>query len=155
MKINFTKKEYRSLLDIIHIAYWVMYAHKVGDRKDTQEYEALFQKILSFADEMGCRDLVEYVKENGKYYPTQQFESETVARELIDEFQTENFWEELISRLARRDLLKEKQVSSVAELSDDEWISGMTKAEEKWVKEFETFDLARISVNQSFKDVIH
>jgi phage pi2 protein 07 len=155
MKINFTKKEYRFLSDIIHIADWIMNSHSVEQRKETEEHEAVFQKLLSFAKEMGYEDLIECVKGNGKYYPTHKFENESVAHQFIDEFQEDIFWEELISRLARRDLLKEKQVGSVAELSDDEWISGMTNAEEKWVKEFEEFDLDRISVNQSFKDVVH
>jgi hypothetical protein len=155
MKINFTKKEYRSLLDIIHIADWIMNSHSIEERKDTEEYEEVFQKLLACAKEMGYEDLIEYIKRNGKYYPTHKFENESVAHQFIDEFQEDIFWEELATRLARRDLLKTNPASSSVELSEEEWFSAMIEAEEKWIKEFEEFGLDRISVNQSFKDVIH
>ncbi len=151
MKINFTKKEYRTLLDIIHIADWVMHAHDTEGRTDTQEYEELFQKLFSFAEEMGFADLIQLSKEDGKYYPTFNFESESVAENLIQEFENNSFWEELTSRLARRDVLKEKHTESAAELSEEEWFALMSKAEEKWVKEFDEFDLDRISVDRAVK----
>lgn len=155
MKINFTKKEYRTLLDIIHIADWVLHAHDTEGRTDTQEYEALFQKLFSLAEEMGYADLIQVSKEDGKFYPTFNFESESVAEDLIQEFENNSFWEELTSRLARRDVLKEKNAESVAELSDEEWFSAMTVAEEKWVKEFDEFDLDRVVVDQAVKGVLH
>lgn len=155
MKVNFTKKEYRTLLDIIHIADWIMHAHDTEDRKDTQQYRELFQKLLSFAEEMGFADLIELAEEDGNYYPTFKFESESAAERLIQEFENHSFWEELISRLAERDVLKEKKAESISDLDPDEWISAMTTAEEKWAKEFERFDLDRITVERAFKDVIH
>lgn len=155
MKINFTKKEYRALLDIIQIADWVMYAHDVEEKKETEEYRYLFQKIYSFAKEMGFDDLIEYVKEDGKFYPTRKFEDESMADPLIQNYENKSFWEELINRLAQRDVLKEKQIDSLAKLSEEELIVTISKAEEKWVKEFEAHDLDRISVNQTFNDVVH
>jgi hypothetical protein len=146
MKINFTKKEYRTLLDIIHIADWVMHAHDTEGRTDTQEYETLFQKLFSFAEEMGYDDLIEYAKEDDKYYPNFNFESESLAENYIQEFENNSFWEELTSRLARRDVLKAKNAESAAELSEEEWFQSVIEAEEKWIKEFDEFDLDRIAV---------
>ena len=155
MKINFTKKEYRSLLDIIQIADWIINSHSIEQRKETEEYEEVFQKPLACAKEMGCEDLIEYVNRDGKYYPTHTFENESLAHQFIDDFQEEIFWEELVSRLARRDLLKTKPTSSAVELSEEELFSAMIEAEKKWIKEFEAFGLDRISVNLTFDDVIH
>ena len=155
MKINFTKNEYRTLLDIIHIAHWIINAHEVEVRKDTEHFEQLFQKLLSFADEMGFADLIEHVKKDGKYYPTGKFESESLAEQLIDEFENKNFWDELINRLAERDVLKDKKAEYLSDLDPDEWIPAMTKAEEQWIKEFEAYDLDRIIVNKALKLVVH
>ena len=151
MKINVTKKEYRTLLDIIHIADWVLHAHDTEGRTDTQEYQELFQKFFALAEEMGYDDLIQLSKEDSKYYPTFNFESESVAENLIQEFENNSFWEELTSRLARRDVMKEKNAQSVADLSDEEWFEAMTTAEEKWVKEFDSHDLDRISVDKAVK----
>jgi hypothetical protein len=119
MKIHFTKKEYRALLDIIQIADWVMHAHDIQEKHETAYYRELFQKFYSFAKEMGFEDLIEFAKENGEYYPTRKFEDESMADPLIQSFENKSFWDNLIDRLAERDALKEKQVDSFAELDPE------------------------------------
>jgi hypothetical protein len=49
MKINFTKKEYRLLLDMVEIAEWVLNAHKSDPSDEIKKYSDLYQKILSYA----------------------------------------------------------------------------------------------------------
>ena len=57
MKINFTKREYRLLIDILEISEWVLNAHSNVEREDTKKYSELAQKIFSYAKEMGYEDL--------------------------------------------------------------------------------------------------
>jgi len=64
MKINFTKKEYRSLIDLLDIANWVINAHRTGIGEEPKEYADLIQKIYSFSKEMGCEDIIEFNKSN-------------------------------------------------------------------------------------------
>jgi hypothetical protein len=151
MKINFTKKEYRALLDVIQIADWVINSHETEEREDTEEFDALFQKLLSHAEEMGFAGLVERSSKDGKYYATFNFETESVSEQLIQEFENNSFWEELIARLGRRDALKDKEAPSIVEVSEEEWFSALTAAEQKWAKEFEENDLDRLVVDKAVK----
>jgi len=63
MKINFTKSEYQILLDVIYMADWILHAHDTEDRSNTKEYSDLFQKLMSYAKDMGCEDLVDFDKQ--------------------------------------------------------------------------------------------
>jgi len=58
MKINITKKEYRTLLEMIEIANWVLFAHKIEKDPETDKFRELEQKLLSYAKDMGAKHLV-------------------------------------------------------------------------------------------------
>jgi hypothetical protein len=103
MKINFTKKEYRLLLDIVYLGQWMMEAHQVGEPDEDDGYEMLVQKIYSFAKDMGCEDLVVPEKKMNKFYTSRLYEDESGVHEIIDRYNDDSFWDELVNRLAERD----------------------------------------------------
>jgi len=147
MKIDFTRKEYRRLLDILYIADWVMNAHKVEDDPKTEAYKELEQKIFSYAKDMGFEDLIEYVVDHGEYFPTRKLEESSPTMEFIGEFENDTFWEELISRLADRDLIK--QMGGMKELSKlpfEERVKKTLALEEKYASEFEKKGLDSLSI---------
>jgi len=87
MKINFTKSEYRILLDVIYMADWILHAHDTEDRSDTKEYSDLFQKLMSYAKDMGCEDLVNFDEQQQNYAESFIFEEESSAW-----FKKGSFW---------------------------------------------------------------
>ena len=155
MNINFTKDEYLLLLDIIYMADWILHAHSIGERSETKDYSALFQKLMLHAKDLGCSDLIEFYEPEQNYVLTEDFEEGSAALDYLDEFEGESFWDELISRLAMRDALIALKVSSAHEVSSDELFPALSKAEEYWSKEFETFDLSRISLNKGHSSILH
>jgi hypothetical protein len=155
MKINFTKSEYQIMLDVIYMADWILHAHDTEDRSDTKEYSDLFQKLMSYAKEMGCEDLVDFDKQQKNYAESFLFEEESPALEYIDEFEDESFWSELISRLARRDALIELKVDNPDDVDTETLYTAIFKEEDKWSKEFEAFGLSRIRLNKAQLDILH
>lgn len=146
MKINFTKKEYRSLIDLLDIANWVINAHRTDIGGESNEYADLIQKIYSFSKEMGCEDIIEFNKSLGGYFSTREFEENSESREYIEKFEQDTFWAQLVARLANRDILTKFTVRSLAELSLDDRFSAMCEAESRWEDEFEKHDLERICI---------
>lgn len=136
MKIHFTKKEYRLLLDIVSIADWVMNSHTTGNNPKSEPYEELEQKIFSYAKDAGLENLVMYNKQYDKYFPTREYEDEETDRPFIDEYEEEVFWEELCGRLAQRDLLQEKGIQEIKEMDPIEVLTEEDKIAEKYDKEF-------------------
>ena len=155
MKINFTKSEYRTLLDVIYMADWILPTHDTEDRSGTKEYSDLFQKLMSYAKNMGCEDLVGFDEQQKDYAASFIFEEESPALDYIDEFENDSFWAELISRLAQRDALIELKANNPHDVESEDLFAAISKAEEKWSKEFEAFGLDRIRKDQTQHDVLH
>lgn len=135
MKINFTKKEYRHLLDLIYLGDWVMTAADVEQDINKKHHEEITQKIYSFAKDFGCEDLIEYDAECDGYNETRDFEESEVSKHLTN-YEENSFWETLISRLAERDFLKDLPPGGLKALSLEEKFSGIQKHEDKWAEEF-------------------
>ena len=137
------------------MADWVLHAHDTGDRSDTKEYSDLFQKLMSYAKDMGCEDLVDFDKQQKNYAESFQFEEEFSALGYIEEFEDDSFWSELISRLARRDAMIELKVDNPNDVDTETLYTAIFKAEDKWSKEFEAFGLDRICLNKAPLDILH
>ena len=148
MKINFTKKEYRLLLDLVYLGEWMIEAHETGRTPESEKYEMIIQKIYSHAKEMGCEDLIESAEQFNEYFPTMEYE-ESEVRDYIDEYNDETFWSELIGRLMERDVRQECADKNIDVNSiEDFWELG-TPHEEKYAQEFSNYGLARLVVKEA------
>ncbi|MFY9261686.1 MAG: hypothetical protein WAO71_14420 [Gallionella sp.] len=147
MKIEFTRKEYQNLLDMLYIANWVLTAHKLEDDPRVEAYEALEQKIYAHAQPMGFGDLIEYMADDEEYYPTKKYEDTSPAAAFIQEFENDSFWEELIDRLANRDLIKQAGgVENLSSLSVEQHFGLLHPLETKYSAEFEQNGLDGIRI---------
>jgi hypothetical protein len=72
----------------------------------------------------------------GKYYPTREYEDAGTDRPFIEEFEEEVFWEELGSRLAQRDLIKEVGIKKIREMDTIERLTAEDEIAEKYHREF-------------------
>jgi hypothetical protein len=136
MKIHFTKKEYRLLLDYIAIGQWVMHAYDTSDGEPATEYDQLEQKILALAKDFGWENLVQHDSSAKKYYPTREYEMAEEVTTFLEEYDGEVFWDELCSRLASRDLLREKGREALEKMEFTEQLSLEDEISEKYSEEF-------------------
>ncbi len=103
MNIEISSKEFRDLLDILHIADVVMSGHRREEDNRTARHRALIQKLYALARGEGLDQLISYNDGVNKYVPSGDFEQSTLAHMVIDEFGDHLFWDVLISRLSERD----------------------------------------------------
>lgn len=147
MRIEFTREEYKNLLDMLYMADWVLTAHKVEEDPKVEAYQALEQKVFAHAKAMGFEDLIEYDADDEGYYPTRKYEETSSAREFIEGFESDTFWEELISRMADRDLARQVGgVENLPKLSFEERVDILLPLETKYSAEFEKNGLDGISI---------
>lgn len=147
MKIDFNKKEYMALLDILEIAEWVINAHKIDTQNKETVYSKLEQKIYSYAKEMGFEELIEYDDNLKSYFPTRMFEENSPAHQFIDEYDNEIFWEELIERLVERDLIDQLGVERFRIMSPVERIKKEAPLRSKYGTEFEKNGIENLRVD--------
>lgn len=146
MEIELTTNEYKTLLEMVQIASWILHAHKVEHGPETKVYRDLEQKILSLAKEAGFENLVEYDRGMKEYFPTREFEEENPAMQFIDEYDEETFWDELAERLASRDLVEEEGEEKVNEMDPWERATRIESLHGGYLEEFERYGLERLRI---------
>ncbi|MDP3110786.1 MAG: hypothetical protein Q8M71_01635 [Thermodesulfovibrionales bacterium] len=116
MKIFFTKKQYEALIKLAYLGDWMANSCKTGNERDL-EIEKVEQYIYSFAKDFGMENLLDQSK-RGMIFPTRAFEEKLDT--YIDEYDDENFWDELIHSLAMRDFVEHygKDVVAAMEMSE-------------------------------------
>ncbi len=144
MKINFTKREYRTLLEMLYLADWMLHAHVAGHTEDA--YHTLEQKIMSFASEFGCEDLVEHSKSFNEYFPTRTFEEAGAIRGYINDYNDATFWDELISRLAERDIFRKHTDEELNRMTGEDRGTLFWQSEKHYADEFSINGLDRIKI---------
>ena len=136
MKMDFTKNEYRFLLDMVEMAEWVLNSRKTDSSDEVKEYSEVYQKILSHAKEMGFENLITYDENLDGYYATAEYEESEHMR-YIEEFEDDVFWEALPHRLAVRDLVEQFGEMKYMEMEFEERVSKILDLEEIYNKELE------------------
>jgi len=148
MKVSFTAKEYRQLLELVHLGMWAVTAYQGEDTAAARRYFALDQQLLEMAEDMGCADLVER-REDGTLQPSPKLADDERIRDIQGEFQNDVFWHELVSRLSDRDLSGERAQRGLETPGVEPPPSAeeqLKKLEELYWAEFEKNDLARVVV---------
>lgn len=146
MKVSFTAKEYRQLLELVHLGMWTVTGYQGEDTAAAKRYYALDQRLMEMATALGCADLVEE-RDDGSLQPTPKLAEDERVRDIQSEFQNDVFWHELVARLADRDLTGEQTKRTMdtpgvepPPSRDDQ----LKKIEDRYWAEFEKNDLAHV-----------
>ncbi|MDX1902457.1 MAG: hypothetical protein SFW66_10755 [Gammaproteobacteria bacterium] len=143
MKVNITKKEFRLLVEMLYLSDWMMHSHSVDARY--KEHEELKKKFLSHYKEMEAEDIIEYSKESDDYYEVNEYD-EYIHNKFIENYDTETFWDELIDRLAERDVIREIGQEKYLSLEGIERVMKVEEVRERYANEFAMHGLENINV---------
>jgi len=149
MNVSLTQREFRLLLDLLLIADWVIHGHRREEPPEADTYRMVIQKFLSLAKDFGLDDLVEIDEELNQYRPTEKLEADTGAWKMLDEYDDLLFWEELIVRLAERDVAGMPGKGDVGSMSAEEYDRLAGPLEEKYAGEFYQHGLDRLTLRNS------
>jgi hypothetical protein len=135
MKASFTAKEYGRLLELVHLGLWVAGARPDDPATMSERYAAIAQKTFALAEAFGCADLVEQ-DVNGQFYAAEKLTTGP-AQEKLEQFLEDNFWSELVGRLAERDLRAETAPKETDEELSTEESLRLDALEDAYWREFE------------------
>ena len=100
VQINLTKEQYKTLVEMIYLGRWMANAIRT---KTIKKYDDMEQHVFSFTKQAGLQDCIDYDAKMKMYFTLREFE-ETVVLPLKEEYDDYTFWDELIHRLAWRDV---------------------------------------------------
>ncbi len=151
MKIEITSKEYRDLLDVLHLADVVMSGHGREEDKRMVRHRALIQKLYALAQGEGLAGLITYDPRTSAYVPTRDFEESTPSHDVVDAFGDHLFWDELITRLSERDTA---QMAGGADrlhgLSEKDRAQMEQPIRQRYIDEFTANGVANLEIVQRF-----
>jgi hypothetical protein len=87
MQIELSTAEYCTLLGVLEIADWVLFAHCSGEPSDRKEYRDFEQKIFGYAEAFGFGNLIVYDQKQKEYFPTLERDENSPVRPFIVEFE--------------------------------------------------------------------
>jgi len=150
MEIKFTKGQYEDLIKIVYLGTWMVNAFRTDDR--IEKFEELEQHILSYFKEFGLQECIIHDNSLKKFFVTKSLE-EGELDQYIDEYNNENFWDELIYRLARRDLIRKYGEDKLTKMDWEERLKKESPFIDKYEEEFEEYGIERIEISRrAFQD---
>ena len=137
MKVSFTTKEYTRLLELVHLGLTVAGARADDPATMPERYADIAQKVFGLAEMFGGADFVE-TDVNGEYFLNEKL-TDGPVREKLDTFMEDVFWNELVGRLATRDLRAEigAEAADADELAQ-EHEEKLAEHEDAYWREFES-----------------
>ena len=149
MKILFTKSEYRTLFDMIYMADWMLTAYDTEADPAKAKYHHLAQKIYSHAKEMDCESLVEVSTAQNEYFPSRKYEEKSGVHEMIGDYDTDSFWDQLVDRLTERDVETRGGAEPDKPLSPDAYSALADPIADKYEREFAANGIERLKVDEA------
>ncbi|HUJ17713.1 MAG TPA: hypothetical protein VL197_06945 [Nitrospirota bacterium] len=154
MNIEISAKEYRDLLDILHIADVVLSGHRRGADPRSVRHHALIHRLYSLAKGEGLDHLIRYNEGEKVYAPTDEFEQNTLAHVAVNEFGEHLFWDELINRLTERDAARHAGGRDrLNALSDSDRLAVEGPIRHRYMQEFSSKGIANLAVIEGFSNI--
>lgn len=151
VSLELTKDQFLSLLKAVYLGNWMANANRDGSPSNLhkKEYEAIEDFVFSRAKLAGFPQYVDDGDANeGKFFPTGLFESETDVHELHDAYDEETFWNELIDRLGKRDFFGRYTEDELHDMSQEDWFEKLYECKETWVEEVQTHGIERLGITK-------
>jgi hypothetical protein len=145
MKIHFNKKEYRLLVETLYLAGWVMGSHKLEPDSLYPEHTQLRKKLLSYYKEMEAENLIEHSLSGDDYYEKADYE-DSLHQKFIRDYDNHTFWDELIDRLAVRDLIRKIGAEAYQAMEGIDRLIQLEEITRLYASEFENYGLEHVVV---------
>ena len=146
MNISITKKEYRLLLDMLSVADWIMHAYAIKKEDYHKEHGVLKNKLLSYYKEMGADDLIESSDQLDDCYETNEYEQH-ILNKFIKPYEDAFFWDNLVDRLAERDLIKFVGAESYSKMDLIERMAKLNELKDRYLNEFKQNGIDNLKTN--------
>lgn len=142
----------RPLIKLLNLGTWMANAHRTDDR--IEEFEKFEQYILSFCKDFGVDGFVEYSEDLKMFFLTNDFLEESGVEKLIDEYDNDTFWDQLIFRMAERDMIERYGEDAFGEMEFNERLEREGHFAEMYEEEFEENGLQNLRLIKG-PEIIH
>lgn len=145
MHIRLQESELATLVEMVCLATQCAMLNRLPEHNsDFQRFIDMEQKILARAVDAGLGDWVEFDHEENRFFLTDSIRQKLYAQKCVDEMRSELFWEEIMFRLAERDLIKKMGAESWESLTDEKQSELTKPLEQRYFAQFSKHGIANL-----------
>jgi hypothetical protein len=145
--LRFTEQELATLVEMVSLAADVSsWNRRPGSDDGVAAYEDMENKILEKAHHAGFSNVIGWDEEKQAYQVKPEEQEKSFFRECYEEFRNESFWEDLVLRLADRDLIRGIGMSAWEQLSEEQRRERTAEVEKRYWDEFMKNGVDRVAV---------
>jgi hypothetical protein len=145
--LRFTEQELSVLVQMLSLAAEVAsWNQKPGSDEGVAEFEGLESRILGKVLQAGFGDIIGWDEEKQRYQLKPEFQQQSFFQECFEEFRNESFWEDLVLRLADRDLMRVIGKEAWEKLDEDQRRERTKDIEKRYWEEFTRNGIERVAV---------
>ncbi len=139
MDITLNENQYENLIKLVFLGDWLINSFRTERIKDFEELESL---VYSFAQDSELEKFVSFDEATREYFPSDSLEEAVV--DYIEEYDEDNFWDELVRSLGQRDFVRHFGRAAIQKMKFEEMLEKERPFVEKYVAEFEKSGLRNL-----------
>lgn len=116
MEIRLSKKQFKSLLELVYLGNWVVNSKKTPDVID-KEYENVANLIYSYGKEAGLEKYVSYSEMAQCCTPTTYLFEESDASKILKKYDEDTYWSNLVERFALKEFHNKYSAEKIKKMS--------------------------------------
>lgn len=137
MQIELSIEQYEALMKLVFIGDWIVgFSDYDNPEPGENRMSEVAQYIYSQADSAGLGHLITHDQNSNTLTLTRDFEEASGIVDLMEFYEEETFWEEIIHRLAHRDFFRHYGETAIAAMAIEERIEKESPFVEKYANEF-------------------
>ena len=140
MKINFSKKQFETLIEMLELGYCITSSNE--QTANESKFTEMEQYLLSFAEDFDFEDVL-YDSQNQMYGLTVEREQE--IHQVINEYEDMVFWDKLVYYMARRDFTNEMTAKP---LNEEAAFQRLIEIQEKYHHYFEKHGVQYLKIEK-------
>lgn len=145
MQIELDKEQFKEMIMAAMLYSWVYGGLADGKGEDFRKYEKLEDYLLAIAKEKGLTDLYENFK--GSLLPAEEMCED--QQEIINEYNEDNFWHDLVTMLGKRDFWRSLSKKEEKEVRKKDWLpEKVHEFYDKYWREIEEHGVDRLEINE-------
>ena len=147
MHLRFADEELGTLAEMLTLACWATFwNHKPGSDEGVARFDNMLEKILSRMQNNGQGGQVELDPERQRLRLCKDKEDGSFHAQCYDEMRAETFWEELVIRMADRELNKRYGQEALEQMNEDERKKITEPITKRYWEEFSAKGIANLHI---------
>jgi len=142
--IRLSARQYEDLLKLVYLGNFLVNNYR-SDKPESR-FDDLESYLFSLAKDYGLSQALDMDAETGVVYPSREFSQAEELNEYIDDFIDNSFWDELVQRLANRDLYRKYGEEAVEAMSWEELRKIEEPTHRRYASEIEKHGLENLEI---------